>query len=95
MELSIKKIIPNFHSETEQTSCPSLIIQSTKEEDTESSCNKIIHSRRQHDELQYGFHQSYENEKESHSHYGALLSYDLEAFIASPCQINGCRSGEK
>lgn len=55
----------------------------------------IIHRRQQQGELQFGFRQSYENEKESLSRQGTLLSYDLEAFIASPCQINLCRPSKE
>lgn len=44
-----------------------------QQEDTESSCNKIIHGRQQHGELQFGFHLSYENEKESISSWNITL----------------------
>lgn len=52
--------------------------------------HKIIHSRQQRGEIQLGFHLHYENEKQSLPCQGTLHSYDLAAFIATPCQINLC-----
>lgn len=86
-----KKIIPDFHGGTEGTSFPRPLIQPKKT--LKARRNKIIHRRRRRGELQFGFRQSYENEKEPPPpppppRRGTLLSYDSEAFIARPCQIN-------
>lgn len=57
--------------------------------------HKIIYSKRQHGEIQLGFHLRYENEEQSPPCQGTLHSYDLAAFIATPCQINLCRVRHK